>query len=112
VGKVRSIREEFWRDLRVTEGERGINQALEYAGRVSDFLELAELMCRDALERDESCGCHLREEHQSEEGEPLRDDRKFAHVAIWEHSGEEAEPVRHTEELGFGEVEPVQRSYK
>ena len=70
IGKVRAIREEFWRDVRVTDGETELNQALEYAGRVADFLELAELMCRDALDRDESCGCHLREEHQSEEGEP------------------------------------------
>jgi succinate dehydrogenase / fumarate reductase flavoprotein subunit len=112
LGKVSAIREEFWRDLRVTETDQGINQALEYAGRVSDFLELAELMCRDALERDESCGCHLREEHQSEEGEPRRNDDNFAHVAVWEHRGEGAEPALHREELEFEQVEPVQRSYK
>jgi succinate dehydrogenase flavoprotein subunit len=112
LGEVRRIREEFWRDLRITEGEHGINQSLEYAGRVSDFLELAELMCLDALERDESCGCHLREEHRSEEGEPLRDDRNFANVAVWEHRGEGAEPALHREELSFQEVEAVARSYK
>jgi succinate dehydrogenase / fumarate reductase flavoprotein subunit len=112
IGRVRSIREEFWRDVRVTESGAGINQALEYAGRVGDFLELAELMCRDALERDESCGCHLREEHQSDDGEPLRNDAKFADVAVWEHRGEDAEPALHTEKLEFREVEPVQRSYK
>ena len=112
LGRVRGIREEFWRDLRVTDTGEGINQALEYAGRVADFLELAELMCRDALARDESCGCHLREEHQSEDGEPLRDDDDFAHVAVWEHAGEEAEPVRHTEGLAFENTTPVQRSYK
>jgi succinate dehydrogenase / fumarate reductase flavoprotein subunit len=112
LGEVRRIREEFWRDVRVTDGEGEINQALEYAGRVADFLELAELMCRDALERDESAGCHLREEHQSEDGEPLRDDNRFAHVAVWEHRGEDAEPALHKEELSFEEIEPVARSYK
>jgi succinate dehydrogenase / fumarate reductase flavoprotein subunit len=69
-------------------------------------------MCRDALERDESCGCHLREEHQSEEGEPRRDDDNFSHVAVWEHRGEGAEPMLHRERLQFEQVEPVQRSYK
>ncbi len=110
--EVRAIREEFWRDLRVTAGSDGINQALEYAGRVADFLELAELMCRDAIERDESCGCHLREEHQTGEGEPLRDDERFAHVAVWEHRGEGGEPALHTEALGFQQIEPAQRSYR
>ena len=112
IGEVRAIRERFWRDLRVTASDQELNQALEYAGRVADFLELAELMCRDALERDESCGCHLREEHRSGEGEPRRDDGRFAHVAVWEHRGEDAEPVQHRERLGFEEVEPVARSYK
>jgi succinate dehydrogenase / fumarate reductase flavoprotein subunit len=112
LGKVRSIRERFWRDVRVSDGEQELNQALEYSGRVADFLELAELMCRDALERDESCGCHLREEHQSEEGEPLRDDDGCSHVAVWEHRGTDDEPVRHTEELSFDQLEPVARSYR
>jgi succinate dehydrogenase / fumarate reductase flavoprotein subunit len=112
MGRIRSVREEFWRDLRVSDGEQGINQALEYAGRVADFLELAELMCRDALERDESCGCHLREEHRSEEGEPLRKDDRFANVTVWEHRGEGADHVAHREELRFEQLEPVARSYK
>jgi succinate dehydrogenase / fumarate reductase flavoprotein subunit len=112
IGEIGVIREEFWRDLRVTDGDENINQQLEYAGRVADFLELAELMCRDALERDESCGCHLREEHQSEEGEPMRDDRKYAHASVWEYMGEGEEPVLHREELQFETVEPVARSYR
>jgi succinate dehydrogenase / fumarate reductase flavoprotein subunit len=112
IGKIADLREEFWRDLRVVDGETEINQALEYAGRVADFLELAELMCRDALERDESCGCHLREEHQSGEGEPLREDERFSHAAVWEYGGEGGEPVRHTEQLRYDEIKPVARSYK
>jgi succinate dehydrogenase / fumarate reductase flavoprotein subunit len=102
----------FWRDLRIDGTERELNQSLEYAGRVADFLEFSELMCRDALERDESCGCHLREEHQTEEGDALRDDKRYAHVAIWEHRGEGAEPELQTEPLEFDEIELTQRSYK
>jgi succinate dehydrogenase / fumarate reductase, flavoprotein subunit len=109
--EVGRIREEFWRDLRVDGSDRELNQSLEYAGRVADFLEFSELMCRDALERDESCGCHLREEHQTEEGEALRDDEHYAHVAVWEHRGED-EPQLCTEPLEFKEIEPTQRSYK
>jgi succinate dehydrogenase / fumarate reductase flavoprotein subunit len=112
IGKVRAIREEFWRDVRVTDGDGELNQALEYAGRVADFLELAELMCRDALDRDESCGCHLREEHQSEDGEPRRDDARFAHASVWEHQGEETEHTQLREGLAFDSVEPVARSYR
>jgi succinate dehydrogenase / fumarate reductase flavoprotein subunit len=112
ITKIRAIREEFWRDLRVDGNESELNQTLEYAGRVADFLELSELMCRDAIERDESCGCHLREEHQTEDGEALRDDKRFRHSAIWEYTGEDSEPIRHTEELEFGELELAQRSYK
>jgi succinate dehydrogenase / fumarate reductase flavoprotein subunit len=112
LGEVAAIRDEFWRDVRVTNGAGEINQDLEYAGRVADFIELADLMCRDALERDESCGCHLREEHQSEEGEPIRDDRRFSNVSVWEHRGEDSEPALQIEELDFDELEPVQRSYK
>ncbi len=110
--EIRGIRDEFWSDLRITDGADGINQALEYAGRVGDFLELAELMCRDALERDESCGCHLREEHQSEEGEPIRNDRRYSNVSVWEHQGEGEEEKLHIEELEFDQLKPVQRSYK
>jgi succinate dehydrogenase / fumarate reductase flavoprotein subunit len=109
--KIGAIREEFWRDLRVEEGESSLNQSLEHAGRVSDFLEFAELMCRDARWRDESCGCHLREEHQTEDGEPLRNDDSYAKVAVWEHKGEGNEPGFTAEDLRFESVEPEQRSY-
>src|SRR5213078_627679 len=111
-GEVGRIREEFWRDLRVDGTDRELNQSLEYAGRVADFLELGELMCRDALERDESCGCHLREEHQTADGEALRDDDRYAHVAVWEWTGEGAEPIRHTEQLDFASITPRARSYR
>jgi succinate dehydrogenase / fumarate reductase flavoprotein subunit len=110
--RVAAIRDEFWRDLRIDGSDAELNQSLEYAGRVADFLELAELMCRDASERDESCGCHLREEHQTEEGEPLRDDDRYAHVAVWRHRGDDADPDLQREPLAFAEVEPVSRSYK
>jgi succinate dehydrogenase / fumarate reductase flavoprotein subunit len=112
IGRIRELRAEFWRDLRVADGDGEINQALEYAGRVADFLELAELMCRDALEREESCGCHLREEYQTEDGEPIRDDDRFQHVAVWEYDGEDTDPIRHTEPLEFEITTPVARSYK
>jgi succinate dehydrogenase / fumarate reductase flavoprotein subunit len=79
---------------------------------VADFLELAELLCRDALARDESCGCHFREEHQTPDGEALRDDENFCHVAVWEWQGEDRSPKRHIEPLEFRYVLPTQRSYK
>ena len=81
---IHAIRDRFWSDLRLPGTSRQLNQSLEHAGRLADFIEFAELMCLDALTRDESCGCHLREEHQTEEGETLRDDVNFAHVAVWE----------------------------
>jgi len=112
IREVRKLREAFWHDVRVP-GENGeLNQELEKALRVADFLELAELMARDALAREESCGGHFREEHQTEEGEALRDDERFAHVAVWEYRGEDAEPKRHVEPLVFEVVTPAQRSYK
>lgn len=111
IEQIPSIREEFWSKLKVGGDARSLNQSLEYAGRVADFLELAELMCRDALVRDESCGCHLREEHQTEEGEPVRDDEHFTHVAVWEYKGPEETPERHAEQLEFNEVRLKQRSY-
>src|SRR5687767_11705012 len=92
IDRVREIRDEFWRDLRIEESPNGLNQSLEHAGRVADFLELAELMCLDALERDESCGCHLREEHQSSEGEAMRNDDRYAAVQVWDWKGEGAKP--------------------
>jgi succinate dehydrogenase / fumarate reductase flavoprotein subunit len=106
------IRERFWSDMRVGGEPGALNQNLEYAGRVADFLELADLMCRDALVREESCGCHLREEYQTEEGEPVRNDEDFAHVSVWEHRGEDEEPVLHLEPLRFDELRPKARSYK
>ena len=112
IEEIREIRDEFWRDLRVDGTGEGLNQSLEYAGRVADFFELAELMCRDAIERDESAGCHLREEHQTDEGEAVRDDEGFARVQVWEHSGNGSGPGLHHEELEFDVVEPTARSYK
>ena len=112
LGKIPAIREEFWNNVNVTGEAMEINQALEKAGRVADFLELGELACRDALEREESCGAHFREEYQTEEGEALRNDEKFAHVAAWEYTGENAPPIRNVEPLNFEYVHLTQRSYK
>jgi succinate dehydrogenase / fumarate reductase flavoprotein subunit len=106
------IGERFRSELKVGGEERSLNQSLEYAGRVADFIELAELMCRDALVRDESCGCHLREEHQGEDGEPIRDDERFAHVAVWEQQGRGVDPARHVEQLEFNEMRPKTRNYR
>jgi succinate dehydrogenase / fumarate reductase flavoprotein subunit len=106
------IREEFWTNLRIPGSGNDLNQSLETAGRVADFLEIGELMCLDALERRESCGGHFREEWQTAEGEALRDDENFAHVAAWEYKGEGQAPVRHTEQLTFENVHLATRSYK
>jgi succinate dehydrogenase / fumarate reductase flavoprotein subunit len=89
-----------------------INQSLEKAGRVADFLELAELMCLDALHRTESCGGHFRDESQTPDGEALRDDEHFSYVAAWEHTGPDREPVLHREALEFEHVHLAQRSYQ
>jgi succinate dehydrogenase / fumarate reductase flavoprotein subunit len=110
--KIPALRAEFWRDVRVVGSAESLNQSLEKAGRVADFLELGELMCLDALERDESCGGHFREEHQTPDGEALRDDEHFAHVAAWEYAGDGRPPVRHVEPLSFEHVHLTQRSYK
>jgi succinate dehydrogenase / fumarate reductase flavoprotein subunit len=112
LGKIPELRQEFWEDVRVLGENESVNQSLEKAGRVADFFELAELMCLDALERDESCGGHFREEHQTEDGEAVRDDERFCHVAAWEHRGPGQKPVRHTEPLTFQYVLPSVRSYK
>ncbi|MDZ4774309.1 MAG: fumarate reductase/succinate dehydrogenase flavoprotein subunit [Planctomycetota bacterium] len=106
------LREEFWHDLNVPGDGAGLNQSLERAGRVADFLELGELMCLDALKREESCGGHFRVEHQTEDGEALRDDERFCHVAAWEYAGDDRDPIRHTEPLRFDFVNLAQRSYK
>jgi succinate dehydrogenase / fumarate reductase flavoprotein subunit len=112
IQKIRTLREEFWQNLRVPGTAANLNSELERAGRVADFLELGELMCQDALVRRESCGGHFREEMQTPEGEAKRDDEKFAHVAAWEFQGDGKEPIRHTEPLEFEVVHLAQRSYK
>ena len=106
------LRERFWNDLAVPGTGAQLNQALEHAGRLADFLEFAELMVLDALTRDESCGCHFRTEHQTEEGEALRNDDKFAHVSVWEHKGTDQKPEMHTEPLEFEALPLAQRNYK
>jgi succinate dehydrogenase / fumarate reductase, flavoprotein subunit len=110
--KIPALREEFWQNVNVL-GEGGeFNQALEQAGRVADFLEFAELMCEDALERNESCGGHFRTEYQTEEGEALRNDEEFCHVAVWQYNGPNSQSTRNIEPLEFEEVKLAQRSYK
>ena len=106
------LREEFWSDVRIPGEGAELNQSLERAGRVADFLEFAELMVRDALHREESCGGHFREESQTEEGEAKRDDQRFCYAAAWEHEGEGAEATLHKEPLEFEYVPLTQRSYK
>lgn len=110
IGAIRGLRDEFWRRVNVPGSAHDLNQALEKAGRVADFFELAELMCVDALHRTESCGGHLRVESQSADGEALRDDEHFSYVAAWEFTG--AKPVLHKEHLAFEHVKPTRRSYR
>ncbi|GMU85812.1 MAG: succinate dehydrogenase flavoprotein subunit [Ignavibacteriales bacterium] len=112
IEEIKKIRNEFWQDVRVTGDPAGLNQSLEKAGRVADFLELGELMAQDALHRNESCGGHFREEYQTEEGEALRDDDNFAYVGAWEYKGENNGYQMHKEPLVFEEVSPSKRSYK
>jgi len=112
IGKVRDLGQRFWSEVRVT-GESGdLNQELEKACRLVDFFGLGELMCRDALEREESCGGHFREEHQTPDGEAQRDDEKFCHAAVWEWTGDDSPAVRHAEPLIFERIPLAQRSYK
>ncbi len=106
------LREEFWKDVKITATKTEYNQELEKANRVADFMDLGELMMRDALNRKESCGGHFREESKTEEGEAKRDDENFAYVAAWEYKGEDVEPVLHKEELNFEAIELVTRNYK
>ncbi len=110
IGRIRELREQYWRDVKVLGGNEEINQSLEKAGRVADFFELGELMCQDALHRNESCGGHFREEYQTPDGEAQRDDENFSYVAAWEYTG--AEPKLNKEPLTFDYVHPSQRSYK
>jgi len=111
-GKIRELHEEYWRNADVLGGTEEFNQALEHAGRVADFFELAELMCLDASHRAESCGGHFREESQTPDGEALRDDEHFSYVAAWEFQGLGQAPALHKEPLEFEYVHPSQRSYK
>jgi succinate dehydrogenase / fumarate reductase flavoprotein subunit len=106
------LRAEFWRDVNVPGSDTELNQALEKAGRVADFLELGELMCLDALHREESCGGHFREEYQTADGEALRNDELFAYVAAWEYAGPGKLEQLHREPLEFEYVQLAQRSYK
>ncbi len=110
--RIPELRREFWENGAVVGTGDRLNQNLERAGRIADFLELGELMCRDALVREESCGGHFREEHQTPESEAERDDDNFMHVSVWEHGGVDAEPVEHRESLEFEHVPPSTRSYK
>jgi succinate dehydrogenase / fumarate reductase flavoprotein subunit len=112
LAKIPEMREEFHQNVRVLGGDQTVNQSLEKAGRVADFFELAELMCIDALHRDESCGGHFRSEHRTPEGEAKRDDENFRYVAAWECSGDFSQPVLNKEPLEFENVKLTQRSYK
>jgi succinate dehydrogenase / fumarate reductase flavoprotein subunit len=112
IKKIPQMKEEFWKSLSVPGSDDQVNQALEHAGRLSDFYEFAELMCRDALHRDESCGCHFREEHQTPEGEALRDDEKFANVSAWQYRGEGSDAELYQEPLEFEAAPLAQRNYK
>jgi len=110
--KIPSIRAQFWEDVTIPGNGDGINQQLENAGRVADFLEFAELFCRDAIHRKESCGGHFRIEYQTDDGEAMRDDENFCYSAAWEYKGDDVKPEMHTEPLKFENVELAVRSYK
>lgn len=112
IQKIQQLRQEFKKNLLVPGDVEDINSELEKAGRVADYMELAELMCIDALQRNESCGAHFREEFQTDEGEALRNDKDFAFTAAWEWSGDSSSPILNKEHLKFEFVQPTQRSYK
>ena len=112
LGLVRELKAEFWRDLNIPGSLNDLNQELEKAGRVADYFEFAELLINDALNRNESCGAHFREEYQTPEGEAMRNDKEYAYVAAWEYAGEDKPPLLHKEELKFEFVEMKERSYK
>ena len=112
IKEIQDIREDFWKNVKVPGSLNEMNVELEKAGRVADFLELGELFAKDALERNESCGGHFREEYVTEDGEALRDDKKFAYVAAWEYTGKPSEAKLHKEELEFKDIELKTRSYK
>jgi succinate dehydrogenase / fumarate reductase, flavoprotein subunit len=111
IGEIHSLRHQFYTDLLIP-GGIDLNSELEKAGRVADYLELGELMCYDALTRNESCGAHFREEYQTPDGEALRNDQDFAFTSAWEWAGIDREPILHHENLEFAVVTPVVRSYK
>ena len=112
IEEIPRLRREFWSNVKVNGGADTLNVSLEKAGRVADFLEFGELMCRDALAREESAGGHFRSEHQTSEGEALRNDEDFCHSAVWEYTGDDEAPIRHQEELEFQNVKLATRSYK
>jgi succinate dehydrogenase / fumarate reductase flavoprotein subunit len=112
LAKIPALREEFWNNLRIIGTGEELNQSLEKAGRVADFLELGELLCLDALEREESCGGHFRVESQTPDGEALRDDVRFSFASAWEWKGEGDQWELHKEPLTFEHVHLAQRSYK
>jgi succinate dehydrogenase / fumarate reductase flavoprotein subunit len=112
LAKIPQLRDEFWQNVSVPGDPNNLNKNLEYAGRVADYFEFAELLALDALERTESCGGHFREESQTPEGEAQRDDAKFSYVAAWEFTGVGKPPTLHKEPLTFEYVKPSQRSYK
>ncbi|HNI27435.1 MAG TPA: fumarate reductase/succinate dehydrogenase flavoprotein subunit, partial [Leptospiraceae bacterium] len=112
IKRIPELREEFWKNLKITGKNEELNQSLEKAGRVADFLEFGELMCIDALNREESCGGHFRTEYQTEDGEAKRNDDKFCYVSAWEYKGVGKKPVEHKEELVFENIKLAQRSYK
>jgi succinate dehydrogenase / fumarate reductase flavoprotein subunit len=111
IAAIQDLREEFWKTVRIPAGN-DVNQELEKAGRVADYFELAELMCLDARDREESCGGHFREEYQTAEGEALRNDQDFCNVAVWEWTGDPSKPARHVEPLEFETMTLATRSYK
>jgi succinate dehydrogenase / fumarate reductase, flavoprotein subunit len=110
--RIPKLRDEFWQNLAVPGTPDNVNQTLDYASRVADYLEFSELLALDALHRTESCGGHFREESQTPEGEALRDDTRFSYVAAWEYTGRFDQPALHKEPLEFEYVRPSQRSYK
>ena len=112
ITEIKALRKEFWSDLKLVGTPDSFNVELEKALRLADFLELGELMARDALLREESCGGHFRVEHQTEEGEAKRDDENFAYAAVWEYKGMDKEPEMTKEPLNFQFVHPAQRNYK
>jgi succinate dehydrogenase / fumarate reductase flavoprotein subunit len=112
ITKIRALREDFWQNVNVPGSGDDLNQSLEKAGRVADFFELGELMCIDALERNESCGGHFREEYQTPDGEAQRDDEHYSYVAAWGYAGSDKAPELNKEPLEFHYVHPSQRSYK